>query len=653
MQLNRRVLGGLVASWVFHHVAAQTIVVDGEQTAANSDNVDEASEVVAGDYLPEEKVQLTDSILSNLTDLQLTNVSVLYFDDTTQNQKRGLQAGLPKCKTFPGDLLWPGTIIWNVLDLVTGGAIIKTVPIGAACYDEFGAVDDARCVQIIDQWTNSSLHEADPTSVMSPLYQGMTCMPSENPTGDCTLGGFPSYVIDARNVAHIQLAINFARTLNLRLVVKNTGHDFNGRSVGAGALSIWTHRFKSIQYFRSFKAGSWSGPALKVGAGVVGFELYEAAEKYGVTAVGGEGMSVGYAGGYLAGGGHSPMNNVHGMAADQVLSIDVVTPDGRFITASDKENTDLFWALRGGGGSTFGVVTSYTVKAHPKTKVAVMSFSFATSNTISHETFWLAVRAFWEQIPTYNEKGNYEYWNIWHVTEETLAFSMVPWFAPGYTLAELEALAAPLFQKWKDLGIVPQVTKSEHSSYYPAWKSGFPRELVGGVVSKTAGRLFPKENFVDAAKFNATFDALKGLSDKGGQIIGFGITGGPGPFPDNAVNPAWRNAAMFAISVINWPEGSSWSHIAQESKKLTNEWMKPWRDVSPGSGAYASESDVTEPDFKQSFYGTAKYNRLLSIKDDVDPTGLFYALQAVGSDRWYITNQIDGVPTQNGKLCRV
>lgn len=153
---------------------------------------------------------------------------------------------------------------------------------------------------------------------MSPLYQGMTCMPSENPTGDCTLGGFPSYVIDARNVAHIQLAINFARTLNLRLVVKNTGHDFNGRSVGAGALSIWTHRFKSIQYFRSFKAGSWSGPALKVGAGVVGFELYEAAEKYGVTAVGGEGMSVGYAGGYLAGGGHSPMNNVHGMAADQV-----------------------------------------------------------------------------------------------------------------------------------------------------------------------------------------------------------------------------------------------------------------------------------------------------------------------------------------------
>lgn len=110
---------------------------------------------------------------------------------------------------------------------------------------------------------------------------------------------------------------------------------------------------------------------------------------------------------------------------------------------------------------------------------------------------------------------------------------------------------------------------------------------------------------------------------------------------------------MFAISVINWPEGSSWAHIAEQSKKITNEWMKPWRDVSPGSGTYASESDVTEPNFKQSFYGTDKYNRLLSIKDAVDPTGLFYALQAVGSDRWYVTNQIDGVPTQNGRLCRV
>ncbi|KAJ3527007.1 hypothetical protein NM208_g7030 [Fusarium decemcellulare] len=651
MQLSRRaLLSGLVAFWASHHVAAQTIVVDGKKIAANSDNVNEASEIVSGDYLPEEQTQLTDGVLSKLAKLKLSDVSLLYFGDAVEGDDDDAR---PKCKTFPGDKLWPSDSTWRVLDLVTGSSLIKNVPLAAVCYNNSAVYDEARCSEVVDQWTNSSLHISDPTSVMSPLYEGLTCQPSKNPDGKCTLGGYPTYSVDAHNVAHIQLGVNFARSRNLRLVIKNTGHDFNGRSVGAGSLSIWTHRFKSIQHIEKYETSSYSGPALKVGAGVVGAELYEAAEKYGVTAVGGEGLSVGYAGGYLAGGGHSPMSTLYGMGADQVLSIQVITADGRFLTASEDENTDLFWALRGGGGSTYGVVTSYTVKVFPKIKVAIMSFSFSTSKAISHDTFWAAVRAYWELIPTFNDAGNYEYWNVWNVDSETVVFNMVPWFAPGHSLADLKALVAPLFKKWEEFGIKPEVTESEHDSYYPAWKAGFPRELVGGAVSKTAGRLFPRENFVDPVKFSATYEALKSVSDNGGQIIGFGITGGPGPYPDNAVNPAWRDAAMWAISVINWPEGSSWDVIAEQSKKLTNDWMKPWRDVSPGSGAYASESDVTEPDFKQSFYGADKYDRLLSIKDKVDPTGHFYALQGVGSDRWYVTNQVEGVPTQNGRLCRV
>ena len=80
-----------------------------------------------------------------------------------------------------------------------------------------------------------------------------------------------------------------------------------------------------------------------------------------------------------------------------------------------------------------------------------------------------------------------------------------------------------------------------------------------------------RKNFEDPAKFNKTFDALKSLSDKGGQVTGFGITGGPGPCPDNAVNPAWRGAAMWAISVIDFPEGSAWDVISENGKTLTNE----------------------------------------------------------------------------------
>lgn len=67
--------------------------------------------------------------------------------------------------------------------------------------------------------------------------------------------------------------------------------------------------------------------------------------------VGGEGLTVGYSGGYLQGGGHSPLSSILGMGADHVLEYQVVTGDGRFVTASSSQNSDLFWALRGGGGS--------------------------------------------------------------------------------------------------------------------------------------------------------------------------------------------------------------------------------------------------------------------------------------------------------------
>ncbi|KAF5238279.1 hypothetical protein FAUST_5646 [Fusarium austroamericanum] len=640
MQITPRVLVGLFALLVSRPELINAAVPN------------QVGEAVEGNYLAEEKIQLTASSAKNLEELDSKHAALFYPEDEIRKRSIGLLAR-SKCKTFPGDARWPEDDVWKFLDRITGGALIKTVPIGASCYDSFGVKNEARCRHIVDQWSNSSLHIADPTSIMWPIYQGRTCMPGDKPDGNCTLGGFPSYVVDAHNVAHIQLAVNLARSLNLRLVIKNTGHDFNGRSAGAGALSIWMQRFKSIQYFKDFKTPSYSGPAMKVAAGVIGSELYKAADKYGVTAVGGEGMSVGFAGGYLAGGGHSPLSPIYGLAADQVLSIQVVTADGRFLTANEWQNADLFWALRGGGGSTFGVVTSYTVKVFPKLKASIMSFAFGTSETVSQETFWKAIRAFWERFPTFNKAGNYEYWGVFHGEGDSLSFAMFPWFAPNHTLAELKTLTAPLFKDWKDLGIKPEVTESEHDSFLGAWSAGFAREAVGGTITKTAGRLFPRENFEDPAKFNKIFAALKSLSDKGGNIIGFGITGGPGPHPDNAVNPAWRDAAMWAISVVEFPEGSSWEVISEKSKTLTNDWMKPWRDVTPGGGAYASEADVTEPDFQQSFYGATKYKRLLSIKDQVDSTGLFYALQGVGSERWYVTDQVDGVPTQNGRLCRI
>lgn len=122
---------------------------------------------------------------------------------------------------------------------------------------------------------------------MWPIFQGRTCMAKIDTAGkSCTIGGSPEYAIKVTNVAQIQLAINFARVANLRLVIKNTGHCYLGKSSGAGALSLWMHNLREINFLPNYKGPGYSGPALKLGAGVSVREVYEAAEKNGVTVLG-------------------------------------------------------------------------------------------------------------------------------------------------------------------------------------------------------------------------------------------------------------------------------------------------------------------------------------------------------------------------------
>lgn len=120
----------------------------------------------------------------------------------------------------------------------------------------------------------------DPIEMISPVYQGLTCQPTMYPTNGCTLGGYP---------ASHQLCALYG---GVRLIVKNTGHDFSGRSGGAGALSIWTHYLKGIDYIPRYSSSgtSWTGAAFRVGAGVQAYELYKIANEHKMMVVGGEGQ---------------------------------------------------------------------------------------------------------------------------------------------------------------------------------------------------------------------------------------------------------------------------------------------------------------------------------------------------------------------------
>ena len=94
------------------------------------------------------------------------------------------------------------------------------------------------------------------------------------------------------------------------------------------------------------------------------FEVYEKMTQEGVLVVGGAGGSVSAAGGYLQGGGHSPLSPLHGLAVDNLLEADIVIADGTLLTINKCQYPDLFWAIRGGGGGTYGIVTRAVYKAH-------------------------------------------------------------------------------------------------------------------------------------------------------------------------------------------------------------------------------------------------------------------------------------------------
>jgi FAD/FMN-containing dehydrogenase len=488
---------------------------------------------------------------------------------------------------------------------------------------------------------------------MSPIYQGETCMPQSGDTSTCELGGFPSYSVKATTVSQIQLAVNFARNLNLRLVVHNTGHDFLGKSTGAGALSIWTHNLKSISFIKSYSSPSYKGPAFKLGAGIQVLDLYEAAKKYGVTAVGGECKGVGVTGGYIAGGGHSPISSKYGMGADQVLSIDVVTPDGRFVTADEKNNKDLFWAIRGGGGGTFGVVTSMTVKVHQKMNFSGVTFTILSGadTNVPDDIFWAAIEAYWRKFPGYAAQGTYGYSTVFpRGPAGGYMWSMLPWLVPEMSLVDFKAMVKPLFDEWTALGLQFEPEFFEHDNFYDTWTSHFPVETVANINMRTASRLFPIKNWADEATLNKTISTIREVIEEGSAFIQYNINGAaPAGTPDNAVNPAWRDATLYGIFGGGWAADASLEDMAFANNRITNDWGARFRAITPGSGGYLNEGDVMEP-FGQAFFGS-NYDRLKRIKKATDPWNVFWAPTAVGSEDWYITGQEDWLTLQTGRLC--
>lgn len=313
--------------------------------------------------------------------IQLERNATDFYPDVAFGDASGPNATYagPRCKVGPGDAGWPADGEWDRFNATLGGVLIKPVPPGAVCYP--GAhYDLAKCTYLLTRAGFSRFYLDDPVSTLTAWPQGGGCPVAWNPTGRCTQGGYPAYVVNASTVRHIQLAVNFARNRNLRLVIKNAGHDFGGRNTGAGALSIWTHFLKEFEYIPQYTVGPYKGRVARVSAGIEAWELYNYMGAYNMTMVVPGGDTVGAYGGWTAGGGHNFLSSSYGNGADQVLEFKVVTADGKYRTVTPHQNADLFFAMLGGGGSTYGVLTSAIVKAYPLTPVTNVNLAFSVGS---------------------------------------------------------------------------------------------------------------------------------------------------------------------------------------------------------------------------------------------------------------------------------
>lgn len=272
--------------------------------------------------------------------------------------------------------------------------------------------------------------------------------------------------------------------------------------------------------------------------------------------------------------------------------------------------------------------------------------------SITADNFWTGFRNYRDYFPSLSVQGIYAYRFIIPTATGPM-FLMQPFWAPGKTLDEANALLAPWFAQLAALNIAFTPKTVHYDSFYPGWLASFPLEVVEKTHVATGSRLFPKQNWNSSSSLDATFNAIKTSSEANLTIMAFIIDPSfkNGGNPDNAANPAWRNTYAHVLQSINWARGASAAVQLQARKDFTFGYMENWRDVSPGAGSYLGESDILEPNFQRSFYGTP-YARLLEIKKQLDPKDVFFAQTAVGSEFWKVVTA-NGLPSGDGKLCRV
>lgn len=142
--------------------------------------------------------------------------------------------GQSSCKLTPSDASWPSITDWRALNDTIGGTLIETQPAASSCYDGNPFNSTLSCEYVESNWTTSAFHASVPESIDYPIFANNSCLPP-GASGynvsllGCHISGLPLFVVNASDAQQIATAVTWAATRNIRVVVKGTGHDLNGR----------------------------------------------------------------------------------------------------------------------------------------------------------------------------------------------------------------------------------------------------------------------------------------------------------------------------------------------------------------------------------------------------------------------------------------
>ncbi|KAI1365805.1 FAD-binding domain-containing protein [Xylaria arbuscula] len=543
--------------------------------------------------------------------------------------------GAVSCRFVPEDPSWPLETQWNALNSSIGGRLIKTVPLAHVCFEPNHGADACEAVQTLYNEIQPRID--DPASIISAYFTNDSCNPFLADDGyTCTLGNLAPYAINVSDASSVVAGINFARDHNLRLTIKNTGHDFLGRSTGRGALELWTHYLDAIE-FSNYSSPHYTGPAVRMGAGIQSFEVSQAAQERGLRVVGGFCPTVGIAGGWLQGGGHGPLGSRYGLGADNVLEFEVVTVNGQHLVATPTQNEDLFWALSGGGPGNFAIALSVTLKAHPDGKVAGAQWIMPNTD---NDAFWKVLDIWLKHWVILDLLPGLSIASAFN--EQMFILNYASW--PDASAEQLSAAFIPFFEEIKDLPV--QFTVNE-TAEHDTWRDHFQyfTQFPYDTHNTNGGRFIPRTLVRDHRdELLSTFRSIVTNTTAGVGMIGGNYTylntgASPG---SNAVNPPWRDALFSTNIIIEMAVDAPYS-VARDDLAQMNMYQDQLRALTPGGGSYMSESTYNNPNWKQDYYGST-YDKLLRIKHKYDPEGILWASVAVASDEvWTLED--------DGRLC--